>query len=145
MAAFSPDGRWLAYASPESGTIQIYVVPFPGPGGRWQVSTRFGVEPRWSKSGHELFYLDGSGLVVVPYTVAKNTFQPGQPQVLFAKNFEMRAPLGSYDAMPDGQHFVMFQLTSGRTAAASGPTVALNWIDQARQLVAAGQSDATHQ
>jgi serine/threonine protein kinase/Tol biopolymer transport system component len=145
MAAFSPDGRWLAYASPESGTIQIYVVPFPGPGGRWQVSTRFGVEPRWSKSGHELFYLDGSGLVVVPYTVAKNTFQPGQPQVLFAKNFEMRAPLGSYDAMPDGQHFVMFQLTSGRTAAASGPTVALNWIDQARQLVAAGQSDAAHQ
>jgi len=145
MATFSPDGRWLAYASSESGTIQIYVVPFPGPGGRWQISPRFGVEPRWSKSGHELFYLDGSGLVAVPYAVEKNTFQPGQPQVLFAKNFEMRAPLGSYDVMPDGQHFVMFQLTSGRIAAASGPTVALNWIDQARQLVAAGQSDAAHQ
>jgi serine/threonine protein kinase/Tol biopolymer transport system component len=143
MAAFSPDGRWLAYASPDSGTIQIYVVPFPGPGGRWQISTRFGVEPRWSKRGHELFYLDGTGLVAVPYAVEKNTFQPGQPQILFAKNFEMRAPLGSYDATPDGQHFVMFQLTSGRTAAASGPTVALNWIDQARQLVAAGQNDAT--
>ena len=145
MATFSPDGRWLAYASPESGTLQVYVVPYPGPGGRWQVSTGFGVEPRWSKRGHELFYLDGSGLVAVPYAVEKNTFQPGQPQILFAKNFEMRAPLGSYDVMPDGQHFVMFQLTSGRTVAASGPTVALNWIDQARQLVAAGQSDAAHQ
>jgi eukaryotic-like serine/threonine-protein kinase len=142
QATFSPDGRWLAYASPESGSIQIYVVPFPGPGGRWQISSRFGVEPRWSKNGHELFYLNGTGLVAVPYTVEKNSFQPGQPQVLFDKNFEMRAPLGSYDVMPDGQHFVMFQLTSGRTASASGPTVALNWIDQARQLVAAGQNAA---
>src|SRR5271154_2647038 len=142
MAAFSPDGRWLAYTSPESGSLEVYVVPFPGPGGRWQISTQFGVEPRWSKSGHELFYLDGTGLVAVPYAVEKNTFRPGQPQILFSKNFEMRAPLGSYDVMPDGQHFVMFQLTSGRTAAASGPTVALNWIDQARQLVAAGQNDA---
>jgi eukaryotic-like serine/threonine-protein kinase len=142
MPEFSPDGRWLAYASPESGTIQVYVVPFPGPGGRWQVSTGFGVEPRWSKSGHELFYLNGTALVAVPYTVEKNSFQPGQPQTLFGKNFEMRAPLGSYDVMPDGQHFVMFQLTSGRTAAPSGPTVALNWIEQARQLVAAGQGDA---
>jgi len=142
MAAFSPDGRWLAYTSPESGSLEVYVVPFPGPGGRWQISTQFGVEPRWSKSGHELFYLDGTGLVAVPYAVEKNTFQPGQPQILFSKNFEIRAPLGSYDVTPDGQHFVMFQLTSGRTAAASGPTVALNWIDQARQLVAAGQNDA---
>src|SRR5271163_2239994 len=142
QAAFSPDGRWLAYASVESGTPEVYVVPFPGPGGRTQVSTGGGLEPRWSKSSHELFYLDGTGLVAMPYTVEKNSFEPGHPQVLFAKNFEMRAPLGSYDVLPDGQHFVMFQLTSGRTAAASGPTVALNWIDQARQLVAAGQNDA---
>jgi Tol biopolymer transport system component len=141
QAAFSPDGRWLAYASVESGTPEVYVVPFPGPGGRTQVSTG-GLEPRWSKSSHELFYLDGTGLAAMPYSVDEGSFQPGRPQVLFAKNFEMRAPLGSYDVTPDGQHFVMFQLTSGRTAAASGPTVALNWIDQARQLVAAGQNDA---
>ena len=145
QAAFSPDGRWLAYASVESGTPQVYVVPFPGPGGRSQISTGGGLEPRWSKSSHELFYLDGTGLVAMPYSVDKNSFEPGRPQILFAKNFEMRAPLGSYDVMPDGQHFVMFQLTSGRTAVASGPTVALNWIEQARQLVAAGQNDAAHQ
>ena len=143
-ASFSPDGRWLAYTSLESGNIQIYVVPFPGPGGKWQVSTDAGVDARWSKSGTELFYLTGGdALMGVPYSVEKNSFQPGKPEKLIEGNrFEMRAPLGSYDVMPDGQHFVMFQLTGGRTAAASGPTVALNWIDQVRQLVAAGQSAA---
>jgi hypothetical protein len=54
----------------------------------------------------------------------------------------MRAPLGPCDVMPDAEHFVMFQRNGGRTAAASGPAVVLNWIDQARQLVAAGQNDA---
>ncbi len=141
-ASFSPDGRWLAYTSLESGNIQIYVVPFPGPGGKWQISTDSGVDVRWSKSGHELFYTNTSALIAVPYSVDKNSFQPGKPEKLFENRFEMRAPLGSYDVMPDGQHFVMFQLIGGRTAAVSGPTVALNWIDQVRQLVAAGQSDA---
>ena len=144
-ASFSPDGRWLAYTSLESGNIQIYVVPFPGPGGKWQISTDAGVDVRWSKSGHELFYINGGGgaLTAVPYSVDKNSFQPGKPEKLFEGNhFEGRAPLASYDVTPDGQHFVMFQLVGGRTAAASGPTVALNWIDQVRQLVAAGQSDA---
>jgi serine/threonine protein kinase/Tol biopolymer transport system component len=141
-ASFSPDGRWLAYTSLESGNIQIYVVPFPGPGGKWQISTDAGVDARWSKSGHELFYTNTSALIAVPYSVDKNSFQPGKPEKLFENRFEMRAPLASYDVTPDGQHFVMFQLIGGRTAAVSGPTVALNWIDQVRQLVAAGQSDA---
>ena len=140
--ALSPDGHWLAYTSPESGTVQIFVVPFPGPGGKWQISTGSGFDPRWSKSGHELFYLDGRALIAVPYSVEKGSFQPGKPEELFSDRFEMRAPLGSYDVTPDGQHFVMLQLTGGRTAAASGPTVVLNWIDQARQLVAAGQNDS---
>ena len=141
-ASFSPDGRWLAYTSFESGVLQIYVVPFPGPGGKWQISTDSGVDVRWSKSGHELFYTNTSALIAVPYSVDKNSFQPGKPEKLFENRFEMRAPLASYDVTPDGQHFVMFQLIGGRTAAVSGPTVALNWIDQVRQLVAAGQSDA---
>jgi len=140
--ALSPDGHWLAYTSPESGSVQIFVVPFPGPGGKWQISTGSGFDPRWSKSGHELFYVDGHALIAVPYSVEKGSFQPGKPEQIFADRFEMRAPLGSYDVTPDGQHFVMLQLTGGRTAAASGPTVSLNWIDQARQLVAAGQNDA---
>jgi serine/threonine protein kinase/Tol biopolymer transport system component len=142
-ASFSPDGRWLAYTSVESGIPQIYVVPFPGPGGKWQVSTDGGVDVRWSKSGHELFYTNSSALIAVPYSVEKNSFQPGKPEKLFGEDrFEMRAPLASYDVTLDGQHFVMFQLTGGRMAAASGPTVVLNWIDQTRRLVAAGQGES---
>jgi len=140
--SFSPDGRWLAYVSFESGIPQVYVVPFPGAGGRWQVSTDGGVEPLWSKSGHELFYAKGSTLIAVPYSVEKNSFQPGKPQTLLADGLEMRAPFPSYDVAPDGQHFVIFQFPGGKMITTAQPTVVLNWLDQARQLVAAGQSDA---
>jgi len=140
-ASFSPDGRWLAYVSDESGLPQIYVVPFPGPGGKWQVSTDGGIEPRWSKTGHELFYAQGATLITVPYSVEKNSFQPGKPQVLFADRLEMRVPFRSYDVTPDGQHFVIFQFPGGKMTAASQPTVVLNWLEQVRQVVAAGQND----
>ncbi len=142
--AISPDGRWLAYTAPDSGIIQVYVVPFSGPGGKWQISTVVGMDARWSKTTHELFYLDGSALLAVPYSVQGNSFQPGQPVPLFANRFEMRAPMGSYDVMPDGQHFVMFQLTSGKKVTPSGPTVALNWLNQASQQVTAGQANSAH-
>ncbi|MGA8222939.1 MAG: protein kinase [Candidatus Acidiferrales bacterium] len=139
--SFSPDGRWLAYSSDESGFPQIYVVPFPGPGGKWQISTDGGIEPHWSMTGHELFYAQGATLITVPYSVEKNSFQPGKPQVLFADRMEMRVPFKSYDVAPDGQHFVIFQFPGGKMTAASQPTVVLNWLEQVRQMVAAGQSD----
>jgi Tol biopolymer transport system component len=147
----SPDGRWLAYASAESGSFQIYVAPFPGPGGRWQISTAGGIEPRWSKSSHELFYLSGPDLlslnkpqlVAVPYSVEQNTFLPGKPVVLFEGNFLTRIPYNSYDVAPDGQHFVMFQNAGNKTeSVAVQPTVLLNWFDEMRRLVASGQGGA---
>ena len=139
--SFSADGRWVAYASVESGLPQVYVVPFESTGGKWQISTDGGTEPRWSKTGHELFYARGSSLMSVPYSVEKNSFQAGKPQVLFADRLELRAPFASYDVSPDGQHFVAFEFPGGRLAAASEPMVVLNWLGEARQLVAAGQSD----
>ncbi len=141
---FSPDGRWLAYFSLESGVPQVYVVPSSGSGGKWQISTDGGVEPQWSKTGHELFYVlsGGGALLAVPYTVDKNSFQPGKPEVLFTDKFEVRAPFTSYDVTPDGQHFVVFQFAGGRSAPSSAPTVVLNWLDEVRRQVAAGQSDA---
>jgi len=141
---FSPDGRWLAYLSWESGLIQVYVVPSSGSGGKWQISTDGGVEPIWSKTGHELFYIVAGGgtMMAVPYTVDKGAFQPGKPEVLFTDKFEMRAPFTSYDVTPDSQHFVVLQFAGGRSAPSSAPTVVLNWLDEVRRQVAAGQTDA---
>ena len=144
LPAFSPDGRWVAYVSTESGTPEVYVVTFPGPGGKWQISTNGGTEPRWSRTGNELFYLRGSTLITVPYSVEKNSFQPGKPRTLFAGLLEGRAPFTSYDVMPDGQHFVIFQFPGGKMASTTEPTVVLNWLDQARQLVGAGQSKSAN-
>jgi Tol biopolymer transport system component len=139
--AFSPDGRWLAYSSYMSGLPQIFVAPYPGPGGRVQVSTEGGFEPHWSKNGRELFYLQGpAGLVAVPYTVDQNVFQPGKAQILFGRLFEPRAPYASYDVTPDGQHFVMLQLNGARASGKVEPTVVLNWLGEVRRQVAAGQS-----
>jgi serine/threonine-protein kinase len=141
---FSPDGRWLAYFSWESGLPQVYVVPSSGSGGKWQVSTGGGVEPQWSNTGHELFYIGAGGgtMMAVPYTVDKNAFQPGKPEVLFTDKFENRAPFTSYDVTSDAQHFVVFQFAGGRSAPSSAPTVVLNWLDEVRRQVAAGQTDA---
>ena len=139
---FSPDGHWLAYAAVQSGLPQVFVVPFPGPGGKWQISTSGGLEPHWSKSGHELFYANSTMLMVVPYSVEKNVFQAGTPQLLTQDHIEMRAPYTSYDAAPDGQHFVAFQFPGGRPAVSPEPTVVLNWLDDVRRQVASGQSGA---
>jgi hypothetical protein len=79
---------------------------------------------------------------VVPYTVEKNTFQPGKPQMLFGRIFEPRAPYSSYDVMPDGQHFVMLQLNGARASGKAEPTVVLNWLGEVWRQVAAGQSAA---
>jgi serine/threonine-protein kinase len=142
--SFSPDGRWLAYMSSQSGIPQIYVVAYPGAAGKWQISTDGGTEPHWSKTGHELFYVKQRSLVAVPYSMDKGSFEPGKPEVLFPDRLEGRAPFTSYDVAPDGQHFLIFQVPAGSATANAEPTVVLNWLDTARQLVAAGQSQGAN-
>ena len=67
---FSPDGRWIAYQSYESGRNEVFVRPFPGPGGKWQISTTGGSQPAWSQKRHELFYVAvGNRIMVASYTV----------------------------------------------------------------------------
>jgi serine/threonine-protein kinase len=140
---FSPDGHWLAYMSQQAGAPQIFVVPYPGPGGKWQVSAQLGWEGRWSKTGHEIFYTTGNQMVAAPYTVENGAFQVGKPEVLFQDRFELRVPFPSYDVSPDGQHFVMFQSSSGRSLGNTLPTVILNWMNQVRSLVASAQTDTS--
>ncbi len=135
----SPDGHWLSYVSGESGLPQVYVVPFPVKGGKWQISPNGGVEPRWSKNGHELFYSKMGTLMAVPYTTDKNSFQAGTPREIVAR-VEMRAPYTSYDVTPDGQHFVAFQFPGGLPGVSPEPTVVLNWLDEVRRVVSSGQS-----
>jgi serine/threonine protein kinase/Tol biopolymer transport system component len=106
QATFSPDGRWLAYASNESGRSEIYVEPVPGPGARWQISNNGGEQPRWGRSGREIFYRDGTALLSVPVTL-QPAFQAAKPVELFDRQFDRGGAVSGYDVSPDGQSFVM--------------------------------------
>ena len=78
---FSPDGRWIAYLSNESGLREVYVRPFPGPGGKSQISTGGGENPTWSRARQELFYgTTDRRIMVVPYTVAGDSFRAEKPR-----------------------------------------------------------------
>jgi serine/threonine-protein kinase len=103
--AFSPDGRWLAYQSNESGTYEVYVRPFPGPGGRWQISTGRGVFPLWSRDGRELLFetLDNR-VMAVSYTAKGDSFAAGKPRVWTEARLRTLAPYSNYDLAPDGKH-----------------------------------------
>jgi serine/threonine-protein kinase len=143
----SPDGRWMAYESNESGTTQIYVRPFPNvDAGRWQVSTTGGTRPVWSRNGRELFYVTGADqqqrkMMVVPIQ-AGTAFLHGSPQVLFAgpyfgpnSGFMTR----TYDVSADGQRFLMIKPEAVDTAASTGPpfVAVLNWQEELKARVPA--------
>ncbi len=121
---FSPDGRWITYNSDESGKNQIYVRPFPGPGGKWQVSTAGGRQPIWSRNGKEIFFIsDDNKLFSAPVRWSGATFEVGTAQPLF----EVHAmPTNHpYDVTADGQRFLVNTLLG---EASSGPvTLVINW------------------
>ena len=125
---FSPNGRWVAYASNESGKWEIGVTPFPGPGGNWKVSSAGGSEPRWRRDGKELFYLAPDGRLMVVEVKAGATFEAGAATPLV--QIRRREPVSStdvssYDVSADGQRFLV-NTDVGETT--SPPlTVALNW------------------
>ncbi len=110
---FSPDGRWLAYSSNESGTFQIFVRPFsPGTkgGGQAHISTEAGRSPQWSSTAKEIFYLSADGLIMVaPYTVNGESFEPGKPRQWSDARVATATPLpnNTYDLAPDGKRFVV--------------------------------------
>ncbi len=138
--AFSPDGHWLAYVSDESGRNEVYVVPFPGPGGKWQISTEGGAEPVWAWNRKELFYRSGSRMMAV--TVATQpAFVAAKRQLLFEGPYEpgfSGAGLPNYDITRDGQRFVMIQGTE-RPSLPTQITVVLNWSEELKARIAAGE------
>jgi len=133
---FSPDGRWLAYRSDESGRNEIYVQPYPGPGGRSQVSIEGGTEPVWNPNGRELFYRNGDKLMAVDITT-QPTFSAGQPKLLFEGSYLLAlgyAP--GYDVSPDGQRFLM-AIGSEPGASDTQINVVLDWFEDLKRLVPA--------
>ena len=130
---FSPDGRWFAYVSNESGRDEVYVQAFPGPGSKTQVSTQGGSEPVWEHSGRELFYRQGDRIVTVAVTTGPS-FLAGTPQVLFEGAYEKGLPLGhtDYDVSPDGKQFLMVK-PGEQGAGPASIHVVLNWLENLKQ------------
>jgi serine/threonine-protein kinase len=130
---WSPDRRWLAYMSDESGRPEIYVRDTSSAGGRWQISTTGGDEPSWSRDGRELYYRDESRLMVVAIDT-RGAFKPGTPAVLFEGVYNLRSDTGiSYDLHPRGDRFLMVRLTDENVASAI--TVVTNWFADLKRLM----------
>jgi serine/threonine protein kinase/Tol biopolymer transport system component len=116
---FSPDGRWVAYQSDETGRAEIHVQPFPGPGPKFQVSVAGGTLPRWRRDGRELFYIaPDRKLMSVPVTPSLDTLATGAPRALFTIS-----TTSFYEPSPDGQRFLMTAVVS----EVSPITVIMNW------------------
>jgi Tol biopolymer transport system component len=128
---FSPDGHWMAYASDESGQMQVYVRPFPGPDRRWPVSTKGGTQPLWNRNGKEIFYRSGNKMMVVDVSGSGDpTFS--QPRQLFDQRYVFQnVSLANYDVSPDGQQFVMVKDETGSGRL----NVVLNWAEELKRLV----------
>ena len=142
--AFSPDGRWVAYESNESGRNEIYVRPFVPPaaagtpptsaGGQWQVSTAGGIYPRWRPDGKELYYLNPAGaMMAAPITVTGATLAPGAPMVLFPTRIvgggEDAAQGRQYDVASDGRFLINTELDT----VAAPITLLQNWNPGAKK------------
>jgi Tol biopolymer transport system component len=139
---FSPDGRWLVYFANESGTNEVYVRPFPGPGGKWQISTGGGQYPRWSHNGKELFYRTAdSKIMVVTYTASGDSFHADKPQLWSPGQFADRGP-GNYtfDLHPDGKRFAVLKAPgTEQTTTVNKVSFIFNFFDELRSKFPTGK------
>jgi Tol biopolymer transport system component len=124
FATFSPDGRYVAYMSAESGRMEVYVQEFPEPRNKSQVSTGGGSEPFWRADGRELFYRSGTRVMAVPVHTSE-TFTPGSPAPIFETRFAAVTVRAHYRPAPDGQRFLVLA-PLGRDAVQPAAVV-LNW------------------
>jgi serine/threonine protein kinase len=142
--AFSPDGRWIAYYSDESGKTEIYVRPFPplasGSGGKWQVSNGGGLNEIWSRDGRQLFFesLDGH-IMVADYATQGDSFLPGKPRVWSPTPIRQTGLVMNLDLAPDGKRFAVFP--AANPANDKSPlqiTFLMNFFEDVRRKVAEG-------
>lgn len=121
---FSPDGRWLAYASYDTGQLEVYVQPFPTTGAKWQLSSGGGRQPMWRRDGKELFFVTDDRKFYAVDVRATSTFEFGTPHLLFDIPSETVATRNSYWPSRDGQRFLVNKLLD---TSASPITVVFNW------------------
>jgi serine/threonine-protein kinase len=136
-ADLSPDGRWMAYRSNESGAEEIYVQAFPGPGEKHRISLAGGLNPAWARNGRELFYLEpraqGNVAVMAVGFAVGGAFQAGTPHALFEGAFVSTAPVRSYDVTPDGQHLIMLRSEKTPEEHVSRLNVVLHWGEELKR------------
>jgi Tol biopolymer transport system component len=128
-ARFSPDGKWLAFGSNESGDNEVYVAPFPGPGGKLQVSTSGGHSPLWRRDGREIFYIAPDRKLMAVEVETSPALRIGNPRPLFQTH--LPAPWISYEPSPDGQAFLLANLQSEETSPPV--TLVLNWTSELKK------------
>ena len=128
--SLSPDGHWLAYASNESGTFEVYVRPFPETAtAKWQVSTAGGTEPQWANSGRELFYINGKGNMTSAEIRTGAALSVGEQRVLFSIGpYAAGNGIHSYSVSPDDRRFAM--LREGETAQQTDLVIAEHWLQE---------------
>jgi serine/threonine-protein kinase len=131
LASYSPDGKYVAYCSDESGQYEIYVRPASGEGAKWQISTESGEEPMWSKDGHELFYRNGQKWMAVDVTTAQE-FKSGSPHLLFEGPY-LNIPGVSYDVAKDGR-FLMLEENFKQPPTQQVQAI-FNWGDEVKRRV----------
>jgi len=132
---FSPDGRWIAYQSHESGRNEVYVRPFPGPGGKWRISNGGGALPTWSRTRHELFYGTPSHqIMVAAYTVEADSFHAERPRLWSDKPFELRGGFRPFDLDADGERFALAPVLEAFGDKHDHVTVIFNAFDELRWI-----------
>jgi serine/threonine-protein kinase len=150
---FSPDGKWIAYTSTETGALEIYVQAFPGPGEKHRISTNGGMNPAWAPSGRELFYVEpampymdrdapGSKMMAVDIE-DRASFRAGAPHELFTAGFPGSSlgpfprtyPARSYDVYPDGRHFIASLIENPTEPQVTRLNLVLNWFDELKRRV----------
>jgi serine/threonine-protein kinase len=145
FSALSPDGRWIAYVSNETGETEVYVRPFPDvDDGKWQISTNGGGEPLWGPDGRELFYLIGNNPgedeVYVVSVTADPVFSPGAPELLFRGEYGFGGS-PNWDISSDGQRFLMMKVEE-QAEQESGETALIvvnNWFEELNRLAPAAE------
>ena len=132
---FSPDGRWFAYTSNESGRNEVYIGKFPPTGSKWQVSTAGGTTPRWNPNGRELFYRQGDDIMAVDVSTTGD-LRLGESTVLFAWPYSQTYRGDHFGVSPDGEHFVLVDSTDSEPPPAHLVLIQ-NWFEELQRLAPA--------